>query len=191
MKDQEKRIIILSASFQSPSTFCISHPLSTTKARSPAYNNLPGIPLKLTFLITGSRALPCLKPMFTLSSLNILGPTKTLPFVPCFRHSHLSHCRHHHLSRDIVVGLRQDHKSQCCFTVQLQPLLHQLSLQGHPSIIHLPFLNPCCSSPISISTLCYRIQNPLQHLHDTTKECNAPVLPRFLTIAFLLPYTHN
>uniref|UniRef100_A0A8C4Q163 Uncharacterized protein n=1 Tax=Eptatretus burgeri TaxID=7764 RepID=A0A8C4Q163_EPTBU len=37
------------ACFHSPSTSCISHPLSTTTARSSAYSILPILPLKLTF----------------------------------------------------------------------------------------------------------------------------------------------
>ena len=96
------------ASFHSPSTSCISYPLSTTTIRSSTYSIL-------TFLLTsyitiinmsGLRVLPCLKPMFTLNSSDIPGPTKTLPFVHLYIPStNLISSTSIHLSVAITISL--------------------------------------------------------------------------------------
>ena len=123
------------------STSCRSCLLSAIMARSYAYIIFVRISFVPIFLLIisitminskGLRALPWLKPMLTGNSSDNpdINHQNFCYLIHCLHHSgfyllysHPSHCCHHHLSRDCVIGLLQVHKSHSHSLLHFQPLL--------------------------------------------------------------------
>ena len=109
----------------------------------------------------GLRALPCLRPRFTLNCSDIPAPMMTLPFVCSFvAYTILTFASGTPSQRNVAITIFLDTVSNA-FSRSTNPI-HMLPCfssffstnclsVNNPSVVPLPFLNPCCSSPISHS----------------------------------------
>ena len=96
------------------------------------------------------RSLPCVWPTFTPNP-----PALCVFICPVYQPDRRLwdpyQCCPWHLSRYGVVSFRQVYESSCHTFLFLQFLFHKLLQGKHPisTIVPRPFLNHCCSSPIS------------------------------------------
>ena len=160
----------LKASFHSSSDSFNSSLSSATMARSSAYGSFRLVSFIDTFLLISSintmnnrglRAIPCLRPMFTLNCSDIPAPIMTLPFVCSYVASTVmtpasGTPSQRNVAITISLYIVSNAFSRSTNPIHMLPCFSSflstncLSVDN-PSVVPLPFLNPWCSSPISHS----------------------------------------